>query len=184
MAQERDLSPDRASWNSVADNGQQPIHNRDCRNPFAEPWAMFRNDEADIEPERGGLDAGDGAPLAVPDLALCRVSVAYRALCADGVSRLVDLLEQRPRAGQSENVIDAFSFTPRHRLGPRVVAVAPKRDARLGTTPANAPDEAAQMGAHLDPGRRLAGPQHNGDGTASFGVVDMDRQKQPRHNGL
>ena len=33
------------------------------------------------------------------------------------------------------------------------------------------------MSAHLDAGRRLAGPQHDRDGSAAFGVVDMDRQE-------
>ena len=33
------------------------------------------------------------------------------------------------------------------------------------------------MGANLDAGRRLARPQHERDGTAAFGVIDMDRQK-------
>jgi hypothetical protein len=32
------------------------------------------------------------------------------------------------------------------------------------------------MSAHLDAGGRLARSEHNGDGTAVFGVVDMDRQ--------
>ncbi len=56
------------------------------------------------------------------------------------------------------------------------MAVTPKCDARLGPAPANAPGETAKMGAHLRAGRR-AGPQHDGDRTASFGVVDMDRQE-------
>ena len=101
----------------------------------------------------------------------------YRALGADGVSRFVDLPRQRLRAGQSENIVDAVFLTPRHRLGPRVMAVAPKRDARLLPALSNAPDEAAQMGANLDAGRRLARPQHERHRTAVFGVIDMDRQK-------
>ena len=37
--------------------------------------------------------------------------------------------------------------------------------------------EPAQMGAHLDPRRGLAGAQHDRDGTRALGVVDMDRQE-------
>ncbi len=47
----------------------------------------------------------------------------------------------------------------------------------LGQPFADTADEPAQMGAHLDAGGRLAGPQHDRDGTAALGVVDMDRQK-------
>ena len=47
----------------------------------------------------------------------------------------------------------------------------------FGQRVADAAHEAAQMSAHLDAGRRLAGPQDDRDGAASFGVVDMDRQK-------
>ncbi len=36
------------------------------------------------------------------------------------------------------------------------------------------------MSANLDAGRRLAWPQHDGDGPASVGVVDMDRQEAAR----
>jgi hypothetical protein len=35
-------------------------------NPFRRTVGDVRDDEADIEPERCRLDAGDGAPLAVP----------------------------------------------------------------------------------------------------------------------
>jgi hypothetical protein len=37
--------------------------------------------------------------------------------------------------------------------------------------------ESAQMRAHLDARRRLAGAQHDRDGTRALGVVDMDWQK-------
>ena len=37
--------------------------------------------------------------------------------------------------------------------------------------------EPAQMGAHLDTRRGLAGAQHDRDGTRALGVVDMDRQE-------
>ena len=57
------------------------------------------------------------------------------------------------------------------------MAIAAERDAGLGPVLANAPDEAAQMRAHLDAGRRLAGSQNDRDGTAAFGVVDMNRQE-------
>jgi len=95
----------------------------------------------------------------------------------DGVSRLADLLGQRLRAGQSENVIDAVSFTPRHRLGARIMAVAPKGEARPGPALSNAPDDSAQMGANFHARWRLAGPQDDSHRTAVFGVVNMDRQE-------
>src|SRR5277367_631372 len=55
--------------------------------------------------------------------------------------------------------------------------IAPEGDARLGPAFADMADEAAQMSAHFDAARRLAGSQHDRDRTASLGVVDMDRQK-------
>ena len=57
------------------------------------------------------------------------------------------------------------------------MAVAPERDARLGPALADMAHEPAQMGAHFDARRRLAGAQHDRDGTALLGVIDMDRQK-------
>ena len=44
---------------------------------------------------------------------------------------------------------------------------------------ADAADEPAQMGANLDPRRRLAVPQaqDDRDRAALLGVIDMDRQK-------
>ena len=38
-------------------------------------------------------------------------------------------------------------------------------------------DQAAQMGAHLDAARRLAGTQHDRHGPALLGVIDVDRQE-------
>jgi hypothetical protein len=58
-----------------------------------------------------------------------------------------------------------------------VVAVTPESDARVGPAPADMAHEPAQMSAHLDARRRLAGAQHDRDGTRTIGVVDMDRQK-------
>ena len=39
-------------------------------NPFGRAVFDVGDDEADVEPERRGFDAGDGAPLAVPGLGL------------------------------------------------------------------------------------------------------------------
>ena len=55
--------------------------------------------------------------------------------------------------------------------------VAAESDAGLWPAFSDMPGQAAQMGAHFDAGRRLAGPQHDRDGAGSIGVVDVDRQK-------
>ena len=39
-------------------------------NPFRRAVFDVGDDEAGVEPERGGFDAGDGAPLAVPGFGL------------------------------------------------------------------------------------------------------------------
>ena len=57
------------------------------------------------------------------------------------------------------------------------MSIAPEGDARLGPAFADMSDQAAQMGAHFDAAGRLARSQHDRDGAASLGVVDMDRQK-------
>jgi hypothetical protein len=48
-------------------------------------------------------------------------------------------------------------------------------------------DQAAQMGAHFDAAGRLARSQHDRDGAASLGVVEMDLpipRKPPGCNGI
>jgi len=57
------------------------------------------------------------------------------------------------------------------------MAVAPECNARLRPAFPDPPHQPAQMGAHFDAGRRLAGPQHDGDRAAPFCGVDMDRQE-------
>jgi len=104
-------------------------------------------------------------------------SVRQRAFGAHRVGGLIDFLRQRLGTGQSENKVDAVGLAPVHRLGSRVVAVASKGDARLGPTPANMAHKPAQMGAHFDARRRLAGAEHDRDEARALGVVDVDRQK-------
>ena len=54
----------------------------------------------------------------------------------------------------------------------------------LGQRFANMADEAAQMGAHFDAGRRLAGPQHDRDWAASARCRRHgSAESSARHNG-
>jgi hypothetical protein len=55
------------------------------------------------------------------------------------------------------------------------MAVTPKGDAGRRPGPADAPDQAAQMAAHLLARGCLAGAQDDRDRAAGCGVVDMDR---------
>jgi hypothetical protein len=64
-----------------------------------------------------------------------------------------------------------------HSFGTAVVTVAAKRDASVGPGFADMAHEAAQMRAHFDAARRLAGPQHHRDRAALLGIVDVDRQE-------
>ena len=154
-------------------------------NPFRRAVFDVGDDEAGVEPERGGFDAGDGAPLAVPGFGLVACFgiaahdwfVRHRALGADRFRRLVDFLRQRLRTGQAEDVIDAVGLAPFHRLGSGVVAVASECDARPRPALTDMAHEPAQMSAHFDARRGLAGAQHDRDGTRALGVIDMDRQK-------
>src|ERR1700677_1611372 len=108
--------------------------------PFGRAVFDVGDDEAGVEPERSGFDAGDGAPLAAPGFGLvARFGVAAHdglvrqsARGAHRIRRLVDFLRQWLRTGQPEDVIDAVRFAPIHRLGSRVMAVAAKGDARPG----------------------------------------------------
>ena len=153
--------------------------------PFRRAMREIGDDEADVEAEPRRLDAGDGAALSVPGFGpVPRLGVTAHdilvvdgALGANGVRRFVHLLRQGLRAGKAEDVIHAVILAPRHRLRSRVMPVASKQDARLRPALADMPRQPAQMSANLDAGRRLAGTQHDGDGPASVGVVDMDRQE-------
>ena len=123
------------------------------------------DDEADVEAEPCRLDAGDGASLLVPGAGLVArlgeaahdVFVGQSALGANDVGGLVDLSRERLRAGKAEHVVDVALFAPGHRLGPGVVPVAAEQDAGRRPARADAAHEPAQMGAHLDARRRLAG---------------------------
>ena len=103
--------------------------------------------------------------------------VRHRALGADRFRRLVDFLRQRLRTGQAEDVIDSVGLAPFHRLGSGVVAIASEHDARPRPALTDMAHEPAQMSAHFDARRGLAGAQHDRDGTRALGVIDVDRQK-------
>ena len=92
--------------------------------------------------------------------------------------RLVDFLRQRLRTGQAEDVID--DGWPRTIPSPRAGRSgrrASERDARPRPALTDMAHEPAQMSAHFDARRGLAGAQHDRDGTRALGVIDMDRQK-------
>jgi hypothetical protein len=126
------------------------------------------DDEADVEAEHRRLNTGDGAPFAIPGLRpVARLVIAAQnsqvldgASGADVVGDLVDFSGERLGAGQTEDVVDAVVLAPRHRLRPSIVPVAAERNSRLAPPRPDMPYQAAQMGAHLEPARRLAGPQH------------------------
>ena len=105
------------------------------------------------------------------------VLVADCALGPHGVGRLVDFPGERLGSGKAEHVVDAVFLAPGHRLGPRVVPVAAKQDARHRPAGSDTAHEPAQMSANLDARGRLAGTQDDRDRPALLGVIDMDRQK-------
>src|ERR1700694_6014245 len=143
------------------------------------------DDEADVEAERGRLNTGDGTPFAIPGVCLVAglVIAAQNSQVLDGASRadvvsgLVGFSGERLGTGQTEDVVDAVVLAPRHRLRPGIVPVATERNSRLVPPRPDVPYQAAQMGAHLDAARGLAGPQHNRHGLALLRVVDVDRQE-------
>jgi hypothetical protein len=55
--------------------------------------------------------------------------------------------------------------------------VAAQGDVRRRPTCADAPNQPAQMGPHLDATRRLAGPQDDGHRSAAIRIVDVNRQE-------
>ena len=109
--------------------------------------------------------------------------VAYHGLIIDSALRaysvggVLDLPRQRLRARQAEDVLQAVGLAPRHRFGPRIMAVAPEQDAGLWPAGPDTADEAPDVGPHLHAGRRLARAQYHGDGTAALGIVDVDGQE-------
>src|ERR1039457_48963 len=143
------------------------------------------DDEADVEAELRRLNTGDGASFAIPGL--CLVAglgiAAQNSQVPDGASRpdvvgdLVDFSGERLGARQAEDVVDAVVLAPRHRLRPGIVPVATERNSRLLPSRADVPYQASKMGTHLDPARRLAGPQHDRHGPALLRIVDVDWQE-------
>jgi len=71
------------------------------------------------------------------------IFVVERAFSANGVRRLIDLSRQRLCAGKAEDIVDAIRLTPRHRLGPRVMPIAPEQDAGFRPTFSNMPHQPA-----------------------------------------
>jgi hypothetical protein len=133
--------------------------------PFGRTVIEIGDDEADVEAEPRRLDTSNGAPFAIPGFgSMPRLGVTPHdifvgecAFRANGVRCLVDLSRQRLRAGKAEDIVDAVRLTPRHRLGPRVMPVAPEQDAGSRPALSNMPHQPAQMSAHLDAGRVLPG---------------------------
>src|SRR5260370_23101371 len=132
------------------------------------------DDEADVEAEHRRLNTGDGAPFAIPGLCLvARLGIAAQnrqvidgASRADVVGDLVDFSVERLGTGQTKDVVDAVVLAPRHRLWPSIVPVSTERNSRLVPSRADVPYQASKMSTHLDPARRLAGPQHSRHGPA------------------
>src|SRR5271165_7517726 len=143
------------------------------------------DDEADVEAEHRRLNTGDGAPFAIPGFRLvARLGIAAQnsqvldgASGADVVGDLVDFSGERLGTGQTENVVYAVVLAPRHGFRPGIVPVATERNSRLVPSRADVPYQASKMGAHLDPARGLAGPQHERHGPALLRVIDVGRQE-------
>ena len=116
------------------------------------------DDEADVEAAHCRLNAGDGAPFAIPGLGLVaglgiaaqNRQVLDRASRADVVGDLVGFSGERLGTRQAENVVDAVILAPRHRLRPSIVPVATERNSRLVPSRTDAPYQAAKMGPDLD----------------------------------
>ena len=134
--------------------------------------------EADVEAQRGRLDAGASPALGVPGpgfvaglgIAAQRGLMVEGTAGADVVCSFLDETLQHPIAGQSEDVIDTVALAPCHDLGPAIVAVAADQDAGGGPAGADAPEEATQMAADLLPRRGPAWTQDDGDRTPGLGV--------------
>ena len=146
--------------------------------PFRRAVLEIGDDEADVEPERAWLRCARRRAARGPRIWPCAASRHSRARrpCSAmarsvriGVRRFIDLLRQGLRAGQAEHIIDAIVFAPCHRLGPRVMAVAPKCDARLGPALADMPRQAAQMARTSTPPGVLPGRST----TATGGCVSV-----------
>ena len=69
---------------------------------------------------------------------------------ADDIGGLLDLPGERFGAGQAEDVVAPIILAPRHCLRPGIMPVDAERDARRRPTYADAPNQPAQMGEHLE----------------------------------
>ena len=130
------------------------------------------NDPARAVPRSGGvIEAGEAAHLVGAGLSVAQLDVVG-GLVGEGVQHRI------PR--QAEDVVDAVVLAPRHRLGPAVMAVAPEGQPGARPVAADAPRQMLQHGAHLDPGRRLAGAQEKRHRPAALDMVNVDREEAPR----
>ena len=155
---------------------------------FSAAVAQRGDDKANIETESACLDAsGDAALVLSP--AFCRIfglristqlaAATDRAIGGATVGFRHDdgIRMKRGIAREPEDIVDAILFAPLHRLGAAIVAVAPQSDVGLGPMAPDAPDEPPDMAGDFGARRRLAGAQQHRNRPASFGVVDVDRQK-------
>ena len=143
------------------------------------------NDEADVEAERGGLDAGTDAPRRGPGLGLIlRFGIAAqdrrrgeRATGADVIGGDVDGTVEYSITGQAENEVDGVFLAEIHDFRPAVMTVATDGDPRVRPVPADTPQKAPQMRGDFLARWRLAGSQNDRDRPAGGGVIDVDRQE-------
>ncbi len=152
--------------------------------PLGRRPGQRRHHGADVRAERGRLDAGDDAALALPGArgvsCLGMGAADWRPLlrphhragvrcCGDG-----GVSAQRRVHGQTEEEVDAGGLAPVHQLGPGVMTIAAQQDAGVRPVAADAPDQAAHMSARLGSGRRFGRAQNESDGAFRLGFIDMD----------
>src|SRR6202030_623506 len=111
------------------------------------------DDEADVEPLWGGLDASTGTALSLPRFRpVARLGEAAQAEllveCPTGpnvVGCVIDRAVEHGVAGQTEDEVDTVLITPFHDLGAAVMPVAPDGDLGLWPVPPDTADQAAQV---------------------------------------
>lgn len=141
------------------------------------------DDEAGIDAERRGLDTGDdpafGLPTLgaiakfteAPDFFLVRMGVPVQ----DGAGHVaLNHAGQHRIAGQSEDVADRGALTPRHGLGPAIVAVAAHDDLDLRPPGTQSAHHMAYHQGNFGAGRGLARPQEHRHRLARRRLVDVD----------
>jgi hypothetical protein len=121
--------------------------------PFCRALGQAGDDQADIQAQPGGFDAGDDAAVSFPRSGFVRglgkaahgVPVLQGTMGAHSIGDGFHLGSQRLGAGQAEDIVDAIVLQAVYHLRSPIMAVATDGEADRRPVPPDPADQTAQM---------------------------------------